>query len=245
MIDERVDYRGHVLSDVRLTHRSAPISNRLCCRLEFAVTACKQTTARDSNRRKSAIYSFLQNAYRGRERRLDSIRSNRNIPRLETHLTRAESTYDPLLIATNAHFANPRFSRASLRLLGREEGGPEGAVVVGYEIGFLGWRRRDERLEIAGQGVEVLPRGDAGTVGRAELGEVGPVVLHGAGELQLRSGEWRARESDGQIEKILNLGRVRRTVGEGDRGEEILRRILVIKLVGGERDELRHRQVRA
>jgi len=38
--------------------------------------------------------------------------SNRNIPRLETDLTRAESARDPLLIATNTYFANPRFSRA-------------------------------------------------------------------------------------------------------------------------------------
>ena len=130
-------------------------------------------------------------------------------------------------------------------LLGRKKGGPEGAVVIGYEIGFLGWRRRNERLEIAGQRVEVLPCGDAGTVGRAELGEVGPVALHGAGELELCRGERWARNSYWQIEKILNLGRVSRAVGEGDRGEEILRRVLVIELIGGERDELRHRQVGA
>jgi hypothetical protein len=74
---------------------------------------------------------------------------------------------------------SPRTS-ASLRppanggrgLLGREEGGPEGAVVVGYEIGFLGWRRRDERLEIADQRVEVLPGGDAGTVGVPNLAKL-------------------------------------------------------------------------
>src|SRR5271154_2149041 len=36
-------------------------SNRRCCRLEFPVTPCKQTTARVSNRRKSAIFSFTQN----------------------------------------------------------------------------------------------------------------------------------------------------------------------------------------
>jgi len=34
------------------------ISNRLCCRLEFDVTPCKQTTARDSNRGKSADLIF-------------------------------------------------------------------------------------------------------------------------------------------------------------------------------------------
>jgi hypothetical protein len=39
------------------------ISNRLSCQLEFAVTACKQTTARVSNRRNSANYSFVQNSY--------------------------------------------------------------------------------------------------------------------------------------------------------------------------------------
>jgi hypothetical protein len=37
------------------------ISNRRCCRLEFAVTACKLTATCISNRRNSAIYSFLQN----------------------------------------------------------------------------------------------------------------------------------------------------------------------------------------
>ena len=35
-------------------------SNRCCCRLEFALTACKQRIAYDSNRRKSAIYSFAK-----------------------------------------------------------------------------------------------------------------------------------------------------------------------------------------
>src|SRR5271156_6650831 len=99
-----------------------------------------------------------------------------------------------------------RFKRAAPSLLGREEGGPEGAVVVGYEIGFLCWRRRDDRLEIAGQRVEILPDGDAGAVGGAELGEVGPVVLHGAGKLELCGAERRARHSYWQVEKVLNLG---------------------------------------
>jgi hypothetical protein len=36
----------------------ALISNRRCCRLEFDVTACKQTTACVSNRRKSATYAY-------------------------------------------------------------------------------------------------------------------------------------------------------------------------------------------
>src|SRR5271168_5331305 len=44
---------------------------------------------------------------------------NRNIPRLETHLTSAESMRNSLLIATKAHFASTRFSRAAaLALLG-------------------------------------------------------------------------------------------------------------------------------
>ena len=38
------------------------ISNRRCCRLELAATTSKQTTARVSNRRKSASFSFLQNS---------------------------------------------------------------------------------------------------------------------------------------------------------------------------------------
>src|SRR4029077_8929407 len=129
---------------------------------------------------------------------------NRNIPRLETHLTRTESARDPLLIATKrrpdearrperrARVEGPLPHFAILRLLSREECGPEGAVVVGYEIGFLCWQRREETLESAGQRVETLPGGDAGTVGRAELGEVGPVVLHGAGKLELCGAERRA-----------------------------------------------------
>src|SRR4029077_21061823 len=103
---------------------------------------------------------------------------NRNIPRLETHLTRTESARDPLLIATKrrpdearrperrARVEGPLPHFAILRLLSREECGPEGAVVVGYEIGFLCWQRRDERLEIGGQPGGSLSSGGVGCGGR-------------------------------------------------------------------------------
>ena len=40
-------------------------------------------------------------------------------------------------------------------------------------------------MEIAGARVEFLPDGHAGAIGVSKFGEVGPIVLHGAGELQL------------------------------------------------------------
>jgi hypothetical protein len=42
-------------------------------------------------------------------------------------------------------------------LLGGEQGGPEGAIVVGGEICFLGGGRGDQGLEIALERVEILP----------------------------------------------------------------------------------------
>jgi|HubBroStandDraft_6_1064221.scaffolds.fasta_scaffold189659_2 hypothetical protein len=58
---EAVRVRGDALF-YRIGDQSARISNRLCCRLDFPVSACKQTTASVSNRRKSAIYSFAQDS---------------------------------------------------------------------------------------------------------------------------------------------------------------------------------------
>src|SRR5580692_5093315 len=82
-------------------------------------------------------------------------------------------------------------------LLRGEQGSPEGALVCGYETGFLGWQRRNQRLEIGRQWIEFLPRRRGGTIGRAKFGEIGPVVLHGGGELELGGSEWRARDGDG------------------------------------------------
>jgi hypothetical protein len=45
-----------------LRDKFALISNRRCCRLEFAVTACKQKTTCDFSRRKSAIHFLAQNS---------------------------------------------------------------------------------------------------------------------------------------------------------------------------------------
>src|ERR1700722_15400586 len=82
-------------------------------------------------------------------------------------------------------------------LFGGEGGAPEGALVGGYEIGFLGWKRRNQRLEIGRKWIEFLPRRRGGTIGRAKFGEIGPVVLHGGGELELGGSERRARDGDG------------------------------------------------
>src|ERR1700733_1898159 len=82
-------------------------------------------------------------------------------------------------------------------LLRGEQGAPEGALVCGYEIGFLGWKRRNQRLEIGRQWIEFRPRRRGGTIGRAKFGEIGPVVLHGGGELELGGSERRARDGDG------------------------------------------------
>ena len=130
-------------------------------------------------------------------------------------------------------------------LLGRKQSGPEGTVMCRGEIGFLRQRRRNERLEIAGDGVEFLPEGHARTIGGSKFSEVGPIVLHGARELQLLGAERRPRHSDGQREEILQLGSVGRGVRERNRRQKILRRVLVLELIGGERNELRHREVGA
>jgi hypothetical protein len=90
MIGETVDFTGYCLSGkegLGDIPPKRPISNRRCCRLEFAVTACKQRTACVSNRRKSAIYSFLQNTFRSGNAGSNPLISNRNTPRLETDLT--------------------------------------------------------------------------------------------------------------------------------------------------------------
>jgi hypothetical protein len=56
------------ICDFRRSHFSASTvapslnSNRLCCRLEFATTHCKQTIATISNWRKTAAFAFLQNS---------------------------------------------------------------------------------------------------------------------------------------------------------------------------------------
>src|SRR3984957_17449194 len=110
----------------------------------------------------------------------------------------------------------------------------------GYEIGFLGWRGRHQGLEVCGQRIEFWPRWKAGSVGCAELGEIGPVVLHGAGKLQLRGSERRARNGDRQIKQILDLRSVRRAVWEGDRRQKILWCVFVVELVGLQRDERGH-----
>lgn len=113
-------------------------------------------------------------------------------------------------------------------LLSAEKSGPEGAVMSGDEIGFLHRRRWNQRLEIADEGVEGGPCGHAGTIRRAELGEIGPVVLHVAGELELLSVERRVRNRDREVEKVLQFGTMSCGVGEGDRREEILWRFSAI-----------------
>lgn len=70
----------------------------------------------------------------------------------------------------------------------------------GGEIGFLHRSRRNQGLEIADKGIEAGPRGHAGTIGRAELGEIGPVVLHVARKLELLSVQRRTRKLDREVE---------------------------------------------
>jgi len=100
-------------------------------------------------------------------------------------------------------------------------------------------------LEISGDRVEGLPERRAGTIRRSEFGEVGPIVLHGAGELKLLGTERRPRHSDRKIEEILELGSVGCRVRKGDRRKEVLRRVLIVELIGRDWDELRHREVGA
>jgi hypothetical protein len=118
---ERARNRQHVAIGRRLEGQIfssgiTDISNSRCYRLEFSATACNQTTARVPNRRKSAIYSFPQKslllllaARRTRKTCSKVLISNRNIRRLETHLTSAKSTRAPFLIATNSHIADSVF----------------------------------------------------------------------------------------------------------------------------------------
>ena len=118
---ERARNQQHVPKGRRLGGRSfssgiTDISNRRCYRLEFSVTVYKQTTARVSDRRKSAIYSFPQKSFllllaaqRTGKTCSKVLISNRNIRRLETHLTSAKSTCAPFLIATNSHIADSVF----------------------------------------------------------------------------------------------------------------------------------------
>ena len=90
-------------------------SNRLRCRLEFALTACKQMTASISNRRKSATFScphicvhlepvtgpLVQPPASG----LQLQEPNRQLSGLESTLTPAISPRGPFLIANFASFA--------------------------------------------------------------------------------------------------------------------------------------------
>ena len=100
-------------------------------------------------------------------------------------------------------------------------------------------------MEISGVRVEDLPERHAGTIGRSGFGEVSPIVLHGAGELKLLGSERGPGHSDRQIEEILKLGGVGGRVWEGDGRKKILRRVLIVELIGRDRDELRHREVGA
>jgi hypothetical protein len=96
-------------------------SNRRCCRLEFPVTPCKQTT-RVSNRRKSAIYfSTQQNLPVPLEFEFEfpiiaesrAHISNSQIRRLETDLNAVESAKVPALIAKILAFAFCNLERNS------------------------------------------------------------------------------------------------------------------------------------
>ena len=98
-------------------------------------------------------------------------------------------------------------------------------------------------MKIALERIEFLPEGSGVVIGGAEFGEVGPIVLHGAGKLELLGIERWPRHGDGQIEEVLNLGGVSGGVGKRNRRQEILRGVLIVELIGGERDELRHRDV--
>jgi hypothetical protein len=60
LIAQNFDFRGYDFSVS--TVAPSVNSNRLCCRLEFATTHCKQTIATISNWRKTAAFAFLQNS---------------------------------------------------------------------------------------------------------------------------------------------------------------------------------------
>ncbi len=55
--------------------------------------------------------------------------------------------------------------------------------------------------------------------------------------------ERRTRDSDRESEEILELGSVGGRVWESDGRKKILRRVLVVELIGRDRDELGHREV--
>jgi hypothetical protein len=74
-------------------------------------------------------------------------------------------------------------------------------------------------LEIADVRVEFPPHGHAGSIGVSKLGEVGPIVLHGAGELQLLGVELlRAPDPVGSTNQScarVLIGTNAKNVGEG------------------------------
>jgi hypothetical protein len=84
-----------------LATAASAISNWLCCRLEFAVTPCKQTTARISNRRKPTVFAFLQNSSPLATRRRSCYSESSNLPQ---HLT---------LLSKQTERLAPRFRFAS------------------------------------------------------------------------------------------------------------------------------------
>ena len=98
-------------------------------------------------------------------------------------------------------------------------------------------------MEVSSKGVEDLPERPAETIGRSGFSELGPILLHGAGKLKLLSIERWPRHSDRKIEEILKLGSVGRCVRKTNRRKEILRRVLVVELIGRDWDEGRHREV--
>ena len=109
MRDERVHYRTSQLAGEYCRRDEVSVrlnSNRLRCRLEFAVTSCKQTTAHVSNRRKSAIYSSTQN--RLQVPLEDAFLIDRAC-RLEIDLTSAKSVQSKFLIVAESRIRHSDF----------------------------------------------------------------------------------------------------------------------------------------
>src|SRR4029077_14976555 len=71
--------------------------------------------------------------------------------------------------------------------------------------------------------------------------QVRPVVLHGRRELLLSLGERSLLRDGGRAEQVRQLGRGGRAVVEADRGQEELRRVLVVELVRVDRHVPRQR----
>jgi len=76
-------------------------------------------------------------------------------------------------------------------------------------------------------------------IGTASLCELSPVRRHIIGKLLLASVQWRDGKRSPQVEEILKFRSVGSAIRKPDKGQEALRRIFVVELIGEGGHELR------